>query len=910
LPKPAWQDISLSYQLSFIYKEGFTKGSDPFRMAKNLLIVESPAKAKTIEKYLGGDFEVKASYGHIRDLPKSNNAVRIDDGYKPVYVVSDDKLHIVNELKRLAKKAQQVWLATDEDREGEAISWHLLEELGLDIETTHRIVFHEITKTAIQKAIQQPRKINLNLVEAQQARRVLDRLVGFDLSPVLWRKVKPGLSAGRVQSVAVRLIVEREREVQQHVYESNFHARAQLLNHQLQPFKAEPKIRFADRQAAEKYLQQANGATLTVHTVEKKPAKRKPQAPFTTSTLQQEAAQRLGFSVSRTMRLAQQLYEAGHITYMRTDSVNLSEEALAAAKQVIIDSFGSRYHERRTFKSKVANAQEAHEAIRPTDFAARFIAELDKDQQHLYELVWRRATASQMADAELERTVAEIEVRPQGGGEAPALYARGEVILFDGFLKLYLDSRSVDDESEDSGLLPELLVGEHPTLMLLTATEEYNKPAPRYNEASLVRKLEELGIGRPSTYAPTISTIQDREYVVKEDREGKKRQVLQLTLKDGQITAEQLQQVYGAERNKLFPTDLGMLVTDFLVKYFPDVIDYSFTARVEEEFDEISRGKLRWNEMLDRFYPPFHEKVAQTQETAERVSGDRELGIDPRSGKPVIARLGRFGPLVQIGASDDPDKKFASLRPNQRIDTIALEDALKLFDLPRVVGTFEGEEIVANVGRFGPYLLHKKKFTSIPKGEDPMTITPERAIQVIEAKRIADEERILVRIPGTEWVILRGRWNKPFLSAEGQNVPLPKDFEIESASEETCRPLLEQFLASSATKKKGKGKKVSAATKAVAGSTAKSGNGSASKTKATSTSEKAEPKQVSTPKATTELKSGTDALAVKPKPKHARAASADPESEGVVVRRKPKSTQTVALKPARKRPSSQPAEPS
>ena len=855
-------------------------------MAKNLLIVESPAKAKTIEKYLGGDFEVKASYGHIRDLPKSNNAVRIEEGYKPVYVVSADKQQIVNELKRLARKAEQVWLATDEDREGEAISWHLLEELGLDIETTHRIVFHEITKTAIQKAIQQPRRVNLNLVEAQQARRVLDRLVGFDLSPVLWRKVKPGLSAGRVQSVAVRLIVEREREIQQHVYESNFHARAQLLNRLQQPFKAEPKVRFPDRDAAEQYLMQANGATLTVLSVEKKPARRKPQAPFTTSTLQQEASQRLGFSVSRTMRLAQQLYEAGHITYMRTDSVNLSEDALAAAQAVITDSLGAQYHERRTYKSKVANAQEAHEAIRPTDFAARFIPDLDKDQQRLYELIWRRATASQMADAVLERTVAEIEIRPRSGGDVPALFARGEVIVFDGFLKLYLDNLNEDEESEDSGLLPELLVGEHPELTLLTATEEYNKPAPRYNEASLVRRLEELGIGRPSTYAPTISTIQDREYVVKEDRAGKKRQVLQLTLKNGQIQSDVLQQVYGAERNKLFPTDLGMLVTDFLVKYFPDVIDYSFTARVEEEFDDISRGKLRWDEMLDRFYPPFHQKVAQTQEIAERVSGDRELGIDPQTGKPVITRLGRYGPLVQIGVSDDPDKKFASLRANQRMDTITLEEALKLFDLPRVLGTFEGEEMVVNVGRFGPYIRHKGKFISIPKDEDPMTITPERAIEVIEAKRVSDEERILKRIAGTDWVILRGRWNKPYLAAEGQNVPLPKEFDIEAATEETCRPLLEQFMAASASKKKGKGKKAAA------------------------TTIKAAPKS-NAPRTAVQPKASNPVEVPVPKSKAAaarRKASAN-ASDGVVVRRKTDSTPSTALKSASKARGSQPVDP-
>jgi len=844
-------------------------------MAKNLLIVESPAKAKTIEKYLGSDFQVRASYGHIRDLPKSNDAVRVADGYKPVYIVSEGKEHVVNELKKLASKAERVWLATDEDREGEAISWHLLEELGLDIETTHRIVFHEITKTAIQKAIQQPRRVNLDLVEAQQARRVLDRLVGFDLSPVLWRKVKPGLSAGRVQSVAVRLIVEREREIQTHAYESNFHVRASLLNQQKQPFKAEPKSRFADRAAALAYLQQANGATLTVLSVEKKPAKRKPQAPFTTSTLQQEASSRLGYSVSRTMRLAQQLYEAGHITYMRTDSVNLSEDALQASKDAIIASFGPKYHQRRTYKSKVANAQEAHEAIRPTDFAARALP-VERDQQRLYELIWRRATASQMADAELERTVAEIEVKPAHGAPVASLFARGEVIIFDGFLKLYLDSGGDDDdESEDGGLLPELKVGEHPALTLMTATEEYNKPAPRYNEAALVRKLEELGIGRPSTYAPTISTIQDREYVVKDDREGKTRKILQLTLKSGEIKEETLQQNYGAERSKLFPTDLGMLVTDFLVKHFDDVIDYSFTARVEEEFDDISRGKLRWDQMLERFYPPFHEKVAQTQETAERVSGDRELGVDPATGKPVITRLGRYGPLVQIGASDDAYKKFASLRPNQRMDTITLEAALKLFDLPRSVGVFEGEEIVANVGRFGPYLLHKKKFTSIPKGEDPMSITQERAIEVIEAKRVSDLERILRAVPDTDWVILRGRWNRPYLSANGQNIPLPKEFDVDTAGKEACQPIVDKFMEALAAKKKGKGKKAAAAPKAKVA---------------------AEPKKASsaTKPAAASKTAASKTSAAAPKKAASRAKTAKPvpidQTEGVTVRRKTAAT--------------------
>lgn len=762
-------------------------------MIKNLLIVESPAKAKTIEKYLGKDFSVTASYGHIRDLPRGDGAVNIEAGFLPTYEVPDDKIKVVRQLKDLARQAETIWLATDEDREGEAISWHLAEVLGLDVKTTKRIAFHEITKPAIQKAIATPRQINMNLVNAQQARRVLDRLVGFELSPVLWRKVKAGLSAGRVQSVAVRLIVEREQEIRAFASEAFFKIKADFATEQRQPLTAELPQKLAQENAALHYLTRCVGAAFLVDKVEVKPGKRSPSAPFTTSTLQQEAAHKLGYSVAVTMRYAQSLYENGHITYMRTDSVNLSEAALAAAKKQIHSAFGERYHQARTYKSKIANAQEAHEAIRPTDFSAQTVSQ-DNGEQRLYELIWKRAVASQMADAVLERTVATVAVVPADGKrDVPSLVATGEVVKFDGFLRLYIDAND-DEEESDNRLLPPLAEGQRLNLTKMAATERFTHHPPRYSEAALVKKLEELGIGRPSTYAPTISTIQKREYVVKDNREGAVRQYKQFTLKDDKIAAATLKETTGAEKNKLFPTDLGTLVTRFLVQHFPDVVEYSFTAKVEEEFDEISRGKIEWQQMLGAFYPPFHEKVTKTAEAAERVSGERLVGSDPASGKPIIARLGKFGPIVQIGAADDPDKKFAGLRPGQRLDNITVEEAVELFKLPRVVGQYENAEIKSNFGRFGPYLLHKNTFYSLPKGYDPFNVDEAKAIEIIEDKRRADLDKIIHNFNDGEYVVRKARWG-PVIVHKSENIKIPKGFEAEKLTLEQCRQIAEAHFA-------------------------------------------------------------------------------------------------------------------
>ncbi len=767
-------------------------------MIKNLLIVESPAKAKTIEKYLGKDFTVTASYGHIRDLPRGDGAVNIEAGFLPIYEVPEDKIKVVRQLKDLARQAETIWLATDEDREGEAISWHLAEVLGLDVKTTKRIAFHEITKPAIQKAIANPRSIDMNLVNAQQARRVLDRLVGFELSPVLWRKVKAGLSAGRVQSVAVRLIVEREEEILAFVPEAYFKVKADLTTEQNQALSAELPQKLGRENMALQYLTRCMGATFVVEKVEVKPGKRSPSAPFTTSTLQQEASHKLGYSVAVTMRYAQNLYENGHITYMRTDSVNLSEAALAAAKKQILSAFGERYHQPRTYKSKIANAQEAHEAIRPTDFAAQVVSQ-DSGEQKLYELIWKRAVASQMADAQLERTVATIAVVPlDGKRDVPPLVATGEVVKFDGFLRLYIDSNDEEDD-DDHRLLPSLVEGQKLNLIKMGATERFTHHPPRYGEAALVKKLEELGIGRPSTYAPTISTIQKREYVVKDNREGTVRHYKQYTLKDDKISSTTLKENTGAEKNKLFPTDLGILVTRFLVQHFPDVVEYSFTAKVEEEFDEISRGKIEWQQMLGAFYPPFHEKVAKTSEVAERVSGERTVGIDPATGKPVIARLGKFGPIVQIGAADDPDKKFAGLRPGQRLDNITLEDALELFKLPRLIGYFENAEIKANFGRFGPYLLHKNTFYSLPKGYDPFNVDEAKAIEIIEEKRKADLEKVIHNFNDGEFVVRKARWG-PVIVHKSENIKIPKGVEVEKLTLEQCRQIAEAHFAALAPK--------------------------------------------------------------------------------------------------------------
>lgn len=741
-------------------------------MSKNLVIVESPAKAKTIEKYLGKDFTVKSSFGHIRDLAKGDGAIDIEKGYLPNYIVSPDKKKIVAELKKLAKGADMVWLASDEDREGEAISWHLSEVLGLKASNTKRIVFHEITKTAILHAIENPRDIDQHLVNAQQARRVLDRLVGFQLSPVLWRKVKPSLSAGRVQSVAVRLVVEREQEIQAFQTSSSFKIQGQFdANGKI--LKAESSRRPLQAEEAKSFLDSCNGATFSVGDIAIKPAKRSPAAPFTTSTLQQEASRKLGYNVSRTMMLAQRLYENGHITYMRTDSVNLSEFARNGAKDAITSEYGAVYSKPRKYSTKDNNAQEAHEAIRPTDFTINDAGD-DDGQRRLYQLIWKRAIASQMSEAELERTTIDIV----NDKNIDVFKAKGEVIKFDGFLKVYLESTDDDDEEEESGLLPKVTSGQKLGLMQISAVERYSRPPARFTEASLVKRLEELGIGRPSTYAPTISTVQKRGYVVKDDIDGKSRQYISLKLEKNRVAQEVLTENYGADRNKMHPSDIGKVVTEFLIEHFGKVMDYGFTASVEKEFDEIAEGLKNWSEMIDGFYKPFHLDVEKTLETAERATGERKLGEDPKSGKPIIARIGRFGPMVQIGEQDDEEKpRFASLAKGQNIDTISLDQALDLFKMPRLLGEFEDKPVKANVGRFGPYVQHIKLFVSIPKEEDVMEIDLDRAVELILAKRKADAERIIKQFDeDPETQILNGRWG-PFIKNGKNNFKLPKDLE-------------------------------------------------------------------------------------------------------------------------------------
>jgi DNA topoisomerase-1 len=756
-------------------------------MAKNLLIVESPAKAKTIEGYLGKDFTVKSSYGHIRDLVKSEDAIDIANNFAQKYEVPADKKQVVSELKKLAKEAEMVWLASDEDREGEAISWHLFETLGLKDASTKRIVFHEITKPAILKAIENPRKIDYNLVNAQQARRVLDRLVGFELSPVLWKKVKPSLSAGRVQSVAVRLIVDREREINKFQSEAAFKIVA-IFGKGKEAFKAELPERWAKQEDAEKFLKDCIGADFSVNSLETKPAKRSPAAPFTTSTLQQEASRKLGFSVSRTMQVAQKLYESGKITYMRTDSVNLSDLALNAAAQEINSAYGEKYHQLRKYKTKAAGAQEAHEAIRPTYFDAHTI-DGDASEKRLYELIWKRAIASQMSEALFEKTVAKIGISTR----KEELVANGEVMKFDGFLKVYLES--VDDEEdtqngEDNAILPPLTKGQRLDLQEMTATERFSRPAARYTEASLVKKLEELGIGRPSTYAPTISTIQNRGYVVKEDREGKQRNFRVLTLKGSDITKAEKTENTGAERGKLFPTDIGSVVNDFLVQYFNGIVDYHFTAGVEKQFDEIAQGMEEWTEMIRKFYNPFHKEVQNTIETADKATGERELGVHPENGKKVSVRIGRFGPFVQIGDSDTEEKPlYASLRAGQSIETISLEEALELFKLPKKVGLFEDKEMTVAIGKFGPYIRHNSAFYSLPKGVDPLDLSEEQAIEIILEKRKKDSERLIKTFDENPDVkILNGRWG-PYIEFGKQNVKIPKGKEPIDLTYEDCKAL-------------------------------------------------------------------------------------------------------------------------
>jgi len=753
-------------------------------MAKNLVIVESPAKAKTIEGYLGKDFVVKSSFGHVRDLAKKGLAIDLENNFEPQYEVSADKKQIVSELKKLTKEAETVWLATDEDREGEAISWHLFETLGLAKKETKRITFNEITKPAILKAIENPRKINKELVDAQQARRVLDRIVGFELSPVLWKKVRPSLSAGRVQSVAVRLIVEREREVEKHQVEGfyRFNGLFKAANGKL---KTELNRQIETEKEADALLEKLSASTFQVADVQTKPARKSPAAPFTTSTLQQEASLKLGFSVSKTMSVAQRLYEAGKITYMRTDSVNLSETAIQGAKQEIERAYGTPYSKPTKYNTKSNNAQEAHEAIRPTDFSVHTIT-AERDEERLYELIWKRAIASQMAVAELERTTIKINA----SGVEEYFNAKGEVIKFDGFLRVYLESNvdELEEENETAELLPKVVVNEVLSAIEISAVERFTRPPARYVEASLVKKLEELGIGRPSTYAPTISTIQKRGYVEKRERDGVERSYKLKTLSGGQISEVVKTEVTGRDKNKLSPTDIGIIVTDFLSEHFTSIMDYNFTARVEEEFDEIAKGLTQWTEMIHNFYNPFHSTIEDTLEHSDRATGERILGVHPESGRKVLARIGRFGPMIQVGDEQEDGEKpqFASLQKDQSINSITLEQALELFKLPRTLGEFEGLVVKANVGRFGPYIQHGKSFVSIPKGEDPMSIVFDRAIELIAAKKEADANKLIKIFPEREDVqLLNGRYGA-YLKIGKDNFKLPKGVEVEQLTLEAC----------------------------------------------------------------------------------------------------------------------------
>ena len=759
--------------------------------AKNLMIVESPAKARTIEKYLDKDFIVKSSYGHIRDLPKKDAAIDVKHHYKPTYEVSEEKKKVVKELKKLATQADDVWLATDEDREGEAISWHLCEALGLDVKQAKRIVFHEITKPAILAAVSKPRRIDMNLVDAQQARRVLDRLVGFELSPILWRKISRtnNLSAGRVQSVAVRLIVEREREIIAFTPVSSFKIvalfKAKDKYGKEVTFKAELPKNKSEERDAEKFLKLCIDAIYKVNDIQVKPGKKSPSAPFTTSTLQQEASRKLGFSVARTMLIAQKLYESGKISYMRTDSTTLSNEALQSIHSEIVKSYGKPYSQNREYKTKIANAQEAHEAIRPTDISQKEIGG-DAAEQKLYGLIWRRTIASQMSDAQTEKTTAKIGISKIKDEE---LVASGEVLLFDGFLKVYMES--VDEEPGDDleeGMLPPLKVGQLLDLVEMTATERFTRAAPRYTEASLVKKLEELGIGRPSTYAPTISTIQKRGYVEKRDKEGTPRIYRLLKLAGNEISKQELTEMTGQERAKLFPSDIGMLVNNFLMEHFKEVMDYGFTAEIEKEFDEISNGMKKWEKVIDEFYKPFHKDVEHTMEKANYVTGERELGIDPATGKKVIARMGRYGPMVQIGSPDDAEKpRFAKIRTGMNLETITLDEALTLFQLPRSLGEHEGNEVKVGEGRFGPYVLYNKKFYSLRKDQDPMTITMDEAKALMSEK----SQNVIKEFKESGISVLNGRWGA-YVKSGRLNAKIPADKDPKSLTVEECMELLEK----------------------------------------------------------------------------------------------------------------------
>ena len=759
-------------------------------MAKNLLIVESPAKAKTIEKILGSDFQVKSCFGHIRDLEKAGMGINIEKNFEPSYIVPADKQKVVNDLKALAKKSGEVWLATDEDREGEAISWHLCEVLGLDPKTTKRIVFHEITKPAILAAVQNPRKLDMNLVMAQQARRILDRIVGFELSPVLWRKMsmRNNLSAGRVQSVAVRLIAEREREINAFIPTSNFRIEALFTAKDVSgknvTFSAEGKKQNT-AEDAETFLKGCIGADYKVTDIQVKPGKRSPAPPFTTSTLQQEASRKLGYGVSRTMLIAQRLYENGYISYMRTDSVSLSDTALGDITRTVKGMYGDQYHQFRKYKNKNESAQEAHEAIRPTYMHNSTVEELD--WKKLYELIWKRTMASQMADAELEKTTAKIQISTN----KEDLTASGEVMKFDGFLKVYREDKDDDELEEEAneGMLPPLNVGQQLPLNAMKATERFSRPLPRYTEASLVKKLEELGIGRPSTYAPTISTILKRGYVEKRDKEGMRRDFRVFVLKKDTVSKEMEQETTGAEKSKLFPSDLGLVVTDFLKQYFDDIMDYSFTARIEEEFDEVAEGKMKWNKMIDDFYSPFKKDVEKTIETAERIKGERELGVDPESGKPVVARMGRYGAMIQIGSADEEEKpRFAKVPTGQSIETITFEEAMNLFAIQGVLGQYEGKDVSVNVGRFGPYVKWGEDYISIQKGTDLSTVDLDKAIEYIKGKQIADapvgtyEDKPITKG--------KGRFG-PYIKWDGMFINVPRRYNFETLTQAEMNELID-----------------------------------------------------------------------------------------------------------------------
>lgn len=773
-------------------------------MSKNLVIVESPAKAKTIGGFLGNDFLVRSCMGHVMDLSKKDLGVDINDGFIPRYIIAPDKKKVVADLKKLARDSEIVWLASDEDREGEAIAWHLVEALGLDEKNTKRIAFHEITKPAIQQAIENPRAIDKHLVDAQQARRVLDRLVGFELSPLLWKKIKPSLSAGRVQSVAVRLIAEREDEIRNFQSISSYRITADFL---IQKGKkpvhimAELNKRFSAKDDALSFLQKCLDAGYSIEEIDTKPAKKSPSPPFTTSTLQQEASRKLGFSVSNTMRVAQELYESGKITYMRTDSVNLSDMAISMVKKEITELFGAEFVKTRKFTTKTKGAQEAHEAIRPTYMVNKMI-EGDKSHKRLYELIWKRTIASQMADAELEKTNVTIATDKT----SEKFIAKGEVVKFDGFLKVYMESADEEEIEGNESILPPLTRGEKLELDRMTGQEKFSQQPPRYTEATLVKKLEELGIGRPSTYAPTISTIQKRGYVVREDRPGYQRSYQLMTLKNASITEEVKNENTGFEKAKLFPTDIGNLVNSFLIQHFENILDYNFTANVEEEFDEIAEGKLVWNQMIKEFYFPFHNQVEATLENTRKVSGEKLLGIDPKTGENVFVKIGRYGPMVQLGNTDTEQKpKFASLKKGQSIDTISLEEAMDLFKLPRILGNFESEEVVVSTGRFGPYIRYKSQFVSLPSEDDPLSVSLERAIALILEKQKQESQRLVKEYKENELVIqvLNGRYGA-YLACNKQNFKIPKGKDPKTLTLEDCKRIITETEPSKSKSKRKK----------------------------------------------------------------------------------------------------------